>query len=114
MSSSQVSLETTPNIVNCGCLPTAGEHDSRSTSGCILAMVGPNTYLPLTAFSNKQTATAMSSTEAEVIAANLSIRTVGLPSSCLWQVIRQVGGVTNANLQSSAVGTRARNAKKDA
>ena len=24
----------------------AGEHDSRSTSGCILAMVGPNTYLP--------------------------------------------------------------------
>ena len=53
----------------------------------------------------------MSSTEAEVIAANLSIRTVGLPSSCLWQVIQNAGGVTNA--QSSAVGTRARNAKKD-
>ena len=34
----------------------------------------------------------MSSTEAEVIAANLSIRAVGLPSSCLWQVIRQAGG----------------------
>ena len=92
----------------------AGEHDSRSTSGCILAMVRPNTYFPLTAFSKKQTATAMSSTEAEVIAANLSIRTVGLPSSCLWQVIRNAGGVTNANAQSSAVGTRARNAKKDA
>ena len=76
----------------------AGEHDSRSTSGCILAMVGPNTYFPLTAFSKKQTATGMSSTEAEVISANLAIRTVGLPSSCRWQVIRQAGGRQSAEL----------------
>ena len=76
-------------------------------------MVGLNTYFPLTAFSKKQTATAMSSTEAEVIPANLAIRIVGLPSSCLWQVIRQAGGVTNAKSSSSAVGTRARNAKTD-
>ena len=61
----------------------AGEHDSRSTTGCVLALVGPNTYFPLTAFSKKQTSTAMSSTEAEVVAANLATRSVGLPSSCL-------------------------------
>ena len=76
-------------------------------------MVGPNTYFPLTAFSKKQMATAMSSTEADVISANLAIRTVGLPSSSLWQVIRQAGGITNAIEKSLAVGTCARNAKAD-
>jgi hypothetical protein len=39
----------------------AGEYDNRSTSGCLLVLVGPNTYFPLTAFSKKQTAVAMSS-----------------------------------------------------
>ena len=64
----------------------AGEHDSRSTSGCV-----------------KQTSTAMSSTEAEVVSANLSMRTVGLPSSCLWQVIRQAGGVqTSSTVETEA------------
>ena len=36
-----------------------GEHDNRSTSGCLLALVGPNTFYPLTAFSKKQTSTAI-------------------------------------------------------
>ena len=70
----------------------AGEHDSRSTSGCFLALIGPNTFYPLTAFSKKQTSTAMSSTEAEVIAANVDLRAVGLPSSGLWEVIQSPGG----------------------
>ena len=69
----------------------AGEPDSRSTSGCLLALVGPTTFCPLTAFSKKQTSTTMSSTGAEVTAANLALRAVGLPSSCLWSVIRQAG-----------------------
>ena len=70
----------------------AGECDNRSTSGGFLVLVGPNTYFPLTAFSKKQTATAMSSTESEVVAANLSLRAVGLPSSGLWAYLRSVGG----------------------
>ena len=77
----------------------AGEHDNRSTSGCCLALVGPNTYYPLTAFSKKQTSTAMSSTEAEVTAANLSIRAVGLPSSCLWNLLRNAGGKQNGQTE---------------
>ena len=67
----------------------AGEHDSRSTSGCFLALIGPNTFYPLTAFSKKQTSTAMSS---EVIAANVALRAVGLRSSCLWEVMQSAGG----------------------
>jgi len=55
-------------------------------------LVGPNTYFPLTAFSKKQTAVAMSSTESEVISANVSLRAVGLPSSGLWAYLQIAGG----------------------
>ena len=49
-----------------------------------LALPGPNTYYPLTAFSKKQS-TAMSSTEAEVIAAKVALRAVGLGSHTVGQ-----------------------------
>ena len=58
----------------------AGEHDSKSTSGCALFLVGPNTYYPLNAFSKKQTSITMSSTESEVVSANHGVRAQGLPS----------------------------------
>ena len=69
----------------------AGEYDNRSTSGCLLVLVGPNTYFPLTAFSKKQTAVAMSSTAGEVVSANVSLRAVGLPSSSLWAYLQNAG-----------------------
>ena len=62
----------------------AGEFDSKSTSGCALFLVGPNTYYPLSAFSKKQTSITMSSTESEVISTNQGIRAQGLPSLSLW------------------------------
>ena len=72
----------------------AGEHDNRSASGGFLALVGPSTYFPLSAFSKKQTSTALSSTEAEVVCANVSLRSLGLPSSALWSVLLNAGGGT--------------------
>ena len=65
----------------------AGEHDSKSTTGSYMVLVGPNTYFPINAFSKKQTAITMSSTEAEVIAANHAVRTQGLPSLSLFNYI---------------------------
>ena len=62
----------------------AGEFDAKSTAGCALFLVGPNTYYPLNAFSKKQTSITMSSTESEVVAANRGIRAQGLPSLSLW------------------------------
>ena len=70
----------------------AGEYANRSTSGCFLVLVGPNSYFPLTAFSKKQTSVSMSSTEAEVVAANVTLRAVGLPSSGLWAYLQNAGG----------------------
>ena len=70
----------------------AGEHDNKSTSGGILVLAGPNTYHPLAGFSKKQTSTALSSTEAEVVCANVALRALGLPSSALWSVLLNAGG----------------------
>ena len=70
----------------------AGEHDSKSTSGSLLCLVGPNTYFPLAAFSKKQTSIALSSTEAEVVCANVSLRALGLPASAIWGIRQQAGG----------------------
>ena len=78
----------------------AGEHDSKSTSGGFLALVGPNTYFPLAAFSKKQTSIALSSTEAEVVCANVSLRALGLPSSALWSVLQNAGGDSSTNLST--------------
>ena len=72
----------------------AGEHDNKSTSGTFLALVGPNTYFPLSAFSKKQTSISISSTEAEVVCANIALRTVGLPSSAIWSLLQKAGGDT--------------------
>ena len=71
----------------------AGEHDNKSTSGSFLCLVGPNTYFPLSAFSKKQTSIALSSTEAEVVCANIALRSLGLPSSAIWSVLQNAGGV---------------------
>ena len=64
-------------IANCGVsqMQTTQENTlaDRSTSGCFLVLVGPNSYFPLTAFSKKQTSVSMSSTEAEVVVAALPL-----------------------------------------
>ena len=65
----------------------AGEYDSKSTSGCALYLVGPNSDYPLNAFSKKQTSITMSSTESEVVSANHGVRAQGLPSLSLWQFL---------------------------
>ena len=62
-----------------------GEKDSKSTSGCSMILVGPNTYYPLNAFSKKQTVISTSSTEAEVVSANHAIRAEGIPTLALFE-----------------------------
>ena len=63
----------------------AGERGSKSTSGSAIVLVGPNTSYPLNAFSKRQTVVAISSTEAEVVAANHSMRAEGIPMLALFE-----------------------------
>ena len=52
--------------------------DSKSTSGSIICLVGPNTFAPLTWMCKKQGAVSHSSTEAEVISMDAAVRLDGL------------------------------------
>ena len=59
----------------------------RSTSGVFLVLTGPNTFFPFTAVSRKQTCASRSTTEAEMVAANLALRQVGLPAQILLNTL---------------------------
>ena len=63
----------------------AGEHNSKSTTGSAIILVGPHTYYPLNAFSKKQSVISISSTEAEVVAASHALRAEGIPMLALFQ-----------------------------
>ncbi len=57
----------------------------KSTSGVLLALIDDNTCFPLCAKSAKHTCVAHSTVEAEMVAANTAVRTVGIPSLGVWE-----------------------------
>ena len=59
----------------------------KSTSGIYLALVGPNSFFPLAAKAQKQTAVAHSTVEAELISASLAVRIIDLPALDLWKAV---------------------------
>ena len=69
---------------------------SKSTTGCYLTLVGPNTCCPLTWMCKKQGAVSHSSTEAEIIALDTVVRMEGLPAlnfmDCLLGVLHPLAG----------------------
>ena len=65
-----------------GCLRTA-----RSTSGIYLGFYGPDTRFPLQAQSTRQGCVSHSTTESEIVAADMALRTIGIPALEFWSVI---------------------------
>ena len=74
----QCRLELDSDADFAGCKVT-----KRSTIGIYLCLGGPNTFVPLNAISKKQTAVSYSLLEAELIAAQMALRLVGLPAIIL-------------------------------
>ena len=68
---------------------------SKSTSGCFVAIVGPNTFAPLTAICEMLTVVSHSSTESEIAALDFVLRTEGLPLLMLMQHL--TGGIYEGN-----------------
>ena len=58
----------------------SGRSDAKSTSGLLLAQVGPMSFYPLAAHPKKQTAVSHSTAEAEAVAAEASMHEVGVPA----------------------------------
>ena len=63
---------------------------NKSTSGCFIALAGPNTFIPIAAICKKQTCVSHSSTESEIVAAELGLRTEVLPLLTLWDLVVEV------------------------
>ena len=59
----------------------------KSTSGVFLVLVGPHTYFPLSAVSKRQTAVSNSSTESELLPADLGLRSEAIPMLDLWRML---------------------------
>jgi hypothetical protein len=64
------------------CLATA-----RSTSGVFFSVRGPSTFGALTGMSKRQHCVSHSTPEAEIVAANFAVRTIGLPALSIWEII---------------------------
>ena len=52
-----------------------------------LGLAGPNAFFPLSAKAARQTSVSHSTVEAEIVAANTGVRTIGLPAMDLWEVL---------------------------
>ena len=71
-----------------GCKKTA-----KSTTGNYLAIVGPNTHMPLAAISKKQSCVSLSTCESETVSMVQGLRSLGLPVLDLWKSLcRSFGG----------------------
>ena len=66
--------------------------DSISSTGAMMCLVGPNTFVPVQWLCKKQTAVSHSSTEAEVIALDTGVRLDGIPALIFWELVIEVLG----------------------
>ena len=64
--------------------------DSKSTSGGVLCLVGPNTFVILNWLCKKQGAVSHSTSEAEIISLDAGCRMEALPALMLWDLVIDV------------------------
>ena len=62
-------------------------NDSKSTSGAVMALVGPNSVATISAMCKKQSVVSHSSTEAEIVSLDVALRNEGLPILNFWECI---------------------------
>jgi hypothetical protein len=77
--SEDVSLHCFADADFAGC-----EKSARSTSGVFLCVTGPNSSMPLCGISKRQSCVSHSTPEAEIVAADVALRTEGMPGLQLW------------------------------
>ena len=76
-------VENQPKELKLACFSDADfagdAKDSKSTSGCYLALVGTHTFIPVSAMSKKQGVGSHSSTESEIVSLEQGLRSEALP-----------------------------------
>ena len=71
--------ETLKLIVYCDADFAGGTRASKSASGSYIALVGPNTFMPIASLCKKQTVVSHSSTESEIISMEIALRSEAIP-----------------------------------
>ena len=94
VSSISIALFVDANHVN-------SSEDSVSTGGALLALYGPNTFVPITAFCKRQRRVAHSSTESEMITLETGLRCEALPYMALWDAALEVFAPNDAIVAES-------------
>ena len=64
--------------------------DSKSTSGYILVLMDPNTFVPISWACKKQSSISNSSTESALISLDAALRLEGLPMLALWKFPKNI------------------------
>ena len=87
--------------------------DSKSTTGALLCIFGPSTFVPITWVCKKHGAVSHSSTEAEVIALDAALRLEGLPALMLWDTVNEVFSQKNTDQDKTtlALGDQSRKSR---
>ena len=63
---------------------------SKSTSGLFIAIVGPNTFVPITNFAKRQASVSHSTTESEMVSLEEGLRSEALPIITFWEHVTQL------------------------
>ncbi len=71
--------ETLKPIVYCDADFAGDTRASKSTGGSYIALVGPNTSIPIASLCKKQTVVSHSSTESEINSMEIALRTEAIP-----------------------------------
>ena len=69
--------------------------DSKSTSGVLVCLVGPRSYMPIAAVSKKQTSVSKSTPEAEIVALDYGTSKEAMMLAQLWQYAIGKGSMTS-------------------
>ena len=62
-------------------------YTARSTTGGYLSLWGKDTRFPIAAVCRRQQCTSHSTPEAEIVAADTALRTIGIPALELWSIV---------------------------
>ena len=62
-------------------------YTARSTTGGFLSLWGSHTRFPIAAVCRRQQCTSHSTPEAEIVAADTALRTIGIPALELWSIV---------------------------
>ena len=81
------SISNVEVVLYCDADLSGDRTDGKSTTGCFLCLMGPNTFVPLAGLSKKQGSVATSTPEAEVVAVHHGVCRHGIPALDLWQTI---------------------------